>query len=191
VSKPKESRGRVRYLDNDECKRLLVSCRASGSEALYLIVVLALTTGMRRGEILGLRWDDIDLERACLTLHVTKNGDRRCVPLVDRTLELFKQRRTGPQQDGQLVFPGRGGKPLEIGRSWNSAVKRAGVDDFRFHDLRHTAASYLAMQGSSSLELAELLGHKTLQMVKRYTHLSTAHARASLIKLDAIVFREM
>jgi integrase len=93
VSKPVEPRGRVRFLDTNECSRLLGACRGSASEALYIIVVLALTTGMRRGEIMGLRWWDVNLDDACLTLHQTKNGERRVVPLVGQALELLQKRR--------------------------------------------------------------------------------------------------
>jgi integrase len=189
ASKPVEPRGRVRFLDNDECSRLLTACRGSGPEALYTIVVLALTTGMRRGEIMGLRWRDVDLDEAHLTLHETKNGERRVVPLVGHALQLLRDRRPGRLDDTELVFPGRTpGRALEFKRPWLKALEHAAICDFRFHDLRHTAASYLAMQGCTTLDLAELLGHKTLQMVKRYSHLSTAHARASLLKLDGAVF---
>ena len=192
VSKPIEPRGRVRFLDKDECSRLLAACKASGSEALYSIVVLALTTGMRRGEIMGLRWRDVDLSNAHLTLHQTKNGERRVVPLVGQALELLQNRRVSCLDETELVFPGRAScRPLEFRKPWLRALERAAIDDFRFHDLRHTAASYLAMQGCTTLDLAELLGHKTLQMVKRYSHLSTAHARASLLKLDRVVFPGM
>lgn len=192
VSKPTEPRGRVRFLDKDECSRLLIACKGSDSEALYPIVVLALTSGMRRGEIMGLRWRDVDLDDACLTLHQTKNGDRRVVPLVGQALELLQKRRTDRLGDTELVFPGRlSSRPLEFKKPWLRALERAAIHDFRFHDLRHTAASYLAMQGCTTLDLAELLGHKTLQMVKRYSHLSTAHARASLLKLNRVVFPGM
>lgn len=189
VSKPVEPRGRVRFLDKDECSRLLDACKGSDSEALYTIVALALTTGMRRGEIMALRWRDIDFDAACLTLHQTKNGERRGIPLVGQALQLLQERRAGRLDDAELVFPGRSpGRALDFKRPWLKALGRAAICDFRFHDLRHTAASYLAMQGCTTLDLAELLGHKTLQMVKRYSHLSTAHARASLLKLDRVVF---
>ena len=192
VTKPKESRGRVRFLDESERGRLLEACRQSTSTMLYPIVVLALMTGMRRGEIMGLRWQDVDLDDACLTLHQTKNGERRVIPLVGRALQLLQERRAGRLDDAELVFPGRSlRRALEFRRPWLRALERAAIYDFRFHDLRHTAASYLAMQGCTTLDIAELLGHKTLQMVKRYSHLSTAHARASLLKLDSVVFPGM
>ena len=93
--------------------------------------------------------------------------------------------------DTALVFPDATGKrPLGIREAWESAVKRADVTDFRFHDLRHTFASYLAMNGASLLEIAEVLGHKTLAMVKRYAHLSEAHTRGVVERMNRAVFGE-
>ncbi len=171
VTRRKESRGRVRMLTDAERDRLLVACRASGAWYLEPVTILALSTGMRRGEILGLRWPDIDLKRGRLTLEDTKNGERRGVALVgparDTLGELSKLRRV----DTDLVFPGTG----SFEHSWIRAVGKAKLADFRFHDLRHTAASYLAMNGASPSEIAAVLGHKTLAMVKRYAHLHDAH----------------
>lgn len=169
VTKRKEPRGRVRMLSDDERERLLAACRASRAWALEPVVILALSTGMRRGEILGLRWADVDTKRKRLTLEETKNGERRGVPLSGPALDLL-QKLAEAARPGPLVFPVRA-----ISDAWRNAAKKAGLVDFRFHDLRHTAASYLAMRGSSPSEIAAVLGHKTLQMVKRYAHLSDAH----------------
>lgn len=180
VRKPSEPRGRVRYLSEDERHRLLAACRESSSEHLHTVLMLALSTGMRQGEILGLRWADIDLELGQLTLHETKNGQRRAVPLAGQALTLLRERSKVRRLDTDLLFPsrvrlGQQPRPVEIRHVWRRAVVRAGLDDFRFHDLRHTAASYLAMNGASIAEIAAVLGHKTLAMVQRYAHLSPAH----------------
>jgi len=90
-----------------------------------------------------------------------------------------------------LVFPGpTGKKPLGIHDAWKNAVKRAEIADFRFHDLRHTFASYLAVNGASLLEIAELLGHKNLNMVKRYAHLSEAHTAGVVARMNEKIFSE-
>lgn len=171
VGKRKEPRGRVRMLSDPERDRLLTACRDSGAWYLEPAALLALCTGMRRGEILGLRWPDIDVKRGRLTLHETKNGERRGVALAGPALEVLQKLSKVRRVDDDHVFFGTG----SFEHSWIRAVRKAGLVDFRFHDLRHTAASYLAMQGASPSEIAAVLGHKTLQMVKRYAHLHDAH----------------
>lgn len=176
VSKEREPEGRVRYLSDEERERLLTACRASPLKELELIVLLALTTGMRRGEILGLRWADVDVKRRSAVLHKTKNRERRAVPLVAQVLELIEAHAKVRRLDTQLVFPQAGrDMPIDPAHWFEQACRVAKVPEFRFHDLRHTAASYLAMSGATPPEIAAVLGHKTLQMVKRYAHLSDSH----------------
>lgn len=183
----REPRGRARFLTADERQRLLSEARAH-SEALHCIVLVALSTGARRGEILGLRWPDVDLTRGRLTFHETKNGERRSVPLAGFALETMRAHAKVRRIDSDLVFPGTNGKPLEIGKSYREAVERAGIDDFRFHDLRHTAASMLAENGATLAEIAEVLGHKTLAMVKRYAHLTEGHTRGVVERMNHAAF---
>lgn len=176
VSKKTEPRGVVRYLSDDERTGLLDACRESEFKPLYLIVLFALTTGMRRGELLGLRWQDIDLERRVAVLHNTKNGDRRSVPIVPEVAELLREHGKVRRLGNDLIFASD--NPSEVwnfDKHWYAALEAAKIKDFRFHDLRHTAASYLAMSGATIPEIAAVLGHRTLQMVKRYAHLSDQH----------------
>lgn len=175
VSKKPEPRGRVRYLSDDERAALLEACRKSEYKPLYLIVLFAITTGMRRGELLGLRWQDIDLERRVAVLHNTKNGDRRSVPIVPEVAALLREHGKVRRLDNDLIFASEGHDPVWFDKFWYRALKAAKIKDFRFHDLRHTAASYLAMSGTTTAEIAAVLGHRTLQMVKRYAHLSDQH----------------
>lgn len=192
VTKPKEPRGRVRYLSDDERARLLAACQASASPDLYPAVVLALSTGARAQELMGLRWPQIDLARRMAVLHETKNGERRVLPLTGHALELLRARAKVRRIDTDLVFPGRRhpDKPLDLRTPFETALAAAGISDFRWHDLRHTAASYLAMNGASLAEIAEVLGHKTLAMVKRYAHLSEAHTAAVVEKMNARIFAD-
>ena len=152
VTKPKEPRGRVRFLDDDERERLLAACRESASPDLYPAVILALSTGARAQEVLGLRWPDVDLARRVATLHETKNGERRVLPLAGPALELLRERAKVRRLDTDLVFPGRARRnkpgeppkppaPVDLRAPFETALKRAGIADFRWHDLRHTAAS--------------------------------------------------
>lgn len=176
ISKPKISNERTRFLSGEERMRLIRACQDSESKGLYPVVILALSTGMRRGEILNLKWSDVDLDRGAILLQTTKNGERRFVPLVGIALDLLKSRYINPPTNS-LVFPAphSPSKPINIRSAWETALAKAGISNFRFHDLRHTAASYLAMNQASLLEIGTLLGHKTVQMTKRYAHLSNEH----------------
>lgn len=179
-----EPKGRVRFLSPDERDRLLAACKASTDSRLYPVVMIALLTGARAGEILGLRWEDVDLQRGRLTFHHTKNGERRGVrlptPALDALREYGKVRKIGVE----FVFPSpKGERPGEPRKAWLAALKAAKIEDFRFHDLRHSAASELAMMGASPSEIAAILGHKTLSMVKRYSHIADAHSDALLDRL--------
>lgn len=185
VSKLKEPRGRVRYLSDDEREALLSECKKSKNPYLYTIVILGIATGARRSEILNLRWEDVDLKRGQIVLHDTKNKERRSLPLSDITAELI--RKLKPEEHGkrEYLFPNRAGNgPYYIRTAWDRAVERAGIEDFKFHDLRHTAASYLAMNGASPLEIADILGHKSPQMTHRYTHLSEPHTAEVVQKMN-------
>jgi integrase len=189
VSKSKEPRGRVRFLADDERERLLAACQTSRNKHLYAITVLALATGARRGELLNLRWSDVDVKRGTLTFHQTKNGERRAVPLTGYALDVLTQHAKRRRLDTPFVFPdSTGTRPVGIREAFEWAVKRAEITNFRFHDCRHCAASYLAMNGASLAEIAEILGHKTLAMVKRYAHLSEAHTAGVVARMNAAIF---
>lgn len=188
VAKIAEPRGRVRFLSEDERKALLEAC--AKNHDLYTVVVLALSTGARRGEILGLRWPHVDLNRCVITLCDTKNGERRVLPLAGPALELMRERCKLRAINDDRVFPNanKQGAEMNIRRTWAEAVAVAKLDDFRFHDLRHSAASYLAMNGATLAELAEILGHKTLAMVKRYAHLTEQHTARVVARMNAAIF---
>ena len=190
IVKPKEPRGRVRFLDEAERDGLLQACRESNNPLLYSIVVLAIATGMRRGELMALQWSQVDFSRQTITLHETKNGERRVIPLVGHALHLLLALQQRCRTDTALVFPSPTvQKPVDITKAWKNAVARAGLQDFRFHDLRHTAASYLAQGGATPLDIAAVLGHKTLAMVKRYAHLSEPRMREVVADMNERIFR--
>jgi len=190
VRRPKEPRGRVRFLSEEERGRLLLACKESHLSPLYLIVVLLLSTGARRMEILNLRWSDVDLSRKVIVLEETKNGERRILPLVNHAYDLMYEYTKNKHSAEDLIFPNHKykNKPIHIRSAWEKALKQAEIADFRLHDLRHSAASYLAMNGASLNEIAEILGHKTLQMVKRYAHLSEAHTAKVVERMNQRIF---
>ena len=141
-------------------------------------------------EILSLTKAQVDLEKGRIVLHRTKNGERRTVPLAGRALELLKPLVEARGANDALLFPGHGSrKPVGLNRAWDKALKRAAIENFRFHDLRHCAASYLLEDGASLGQIAEVLGHKTLQMVKRYSHLGESKSAQIVGQMNARIFR--
>jgi integrase len=166
VERRRESRGVVRFLTDDERTRLLTACRASKWPRLYLLVLLAITSGARRGELLGLRWNALDFDRAEAYLAGSKNGDPRTLVLMPAVLEELRRfhaedvRRFGLGTAQQLVFHSRVRPDLayHFEEVWRAALKAARIRKFRYHDLRHTCASYLAQQGASLLEIGAVLG---------------------------------
>lgn len=188
VTKPKEPRGRVRWLADEERGRLLEACKASPNPYLYTVVLLALATGCRREEIMGLRWPDVNLDAGTLVLHRTKNDERRSVPVTGRALDALKKHAKTQRKDTDLLFPRKDGKkPLNLRKPFLNALRAAGIEDFHFHDLRHCTASYLAMNGASLPEIASVLGHKSFSMVRRYAHLSEQHTAGVLARMTAKV----
>lgn len=189
VSKPKEPPGRCRFLSDDERNALLAACKESTSLHLYPVVVLALSTGMRRGEIMTLRWSQVELVPGRIILENTKNGDRRGIPLTGHAQEVLIMASMIPRANTDLLFPGvNAAKPVDITSSWEAALTKAQLSNFRFHDLRHSAASYLAMSGASLIEIADVLGHRTLQMVRRYSHLTEGHTRDVVTRMNGRIF---
>jgi len=184
VRRPREPRGRVRFLSDAERKRLLAACLESTDRRLYPLVVLALSTGARQGELLQLRWPDVDLQRRQAIVHHTKNGDRKALPLVDVALAAIRQLASVRRLGTDLIFADRRGGAHFPRHAWDAALRESGISDFRFHDLRHTAASYLAMSGATLAEIAEVLGHRTLAMVKRYAHLSEQHTSSVVRRME-------
>lgn len=175
----KEPKGRLRFLSDDERRELLKACRQSDDPRLYAIVLFAITTGARQGELMSLRWRDVRLsaDPPEATIEDTKNDDRRAVfflgPAGDVLAEmsnvrhfsgyLFGTDRTRRDQKHPPQFPFV---------HWWKAVEDAELEDLRFHDLRHTAASYMAQSGATLNDIAAMLGHRTLSMVMRYAHLT-------------------
>ena len=194
ISRPKEPPGRVRWLKKDEIKRLSQVSKESTNKHLHTIIVLALSTGMRKGEILNLTWDHVDFDRQRIILRDedTKNKSYRNVPLKGYALDLMKKLSENKRLDSILIFAGKNpNTPMEIRKPWVTALKDAGVKCFRFHDARHTSCTHLAMNGATLAELAEFSGHKTLAMVKRYIHIAESHISEKVEDMNALMFGGM
>lgn len=178
VSKPADGKGRNRLLSLEEKDRLLLACKNSPNLHLYPIVSLALLLGMRFGEIVGLKWENVDYANKLITLEKTKNGDARILPLTPAVEEILKLCRKTDLSLGLIFKPSsptnRSGV-VDIRNAFIKALIQAEIKDFRFHDLRHAAASYLAMSGATQGELMTILGHKSPSMTRRYAHYSQKH----------------
>jgi len=178
ISRKKETRGRTRFLTDSEREALLAACSKSDWQPMQALVLLAITTGARKGELLSLRWADVDLKAGRALVRETKNDEQRTLPLAGKALEALRELKLQGSARSAFVFAAPNGRdePAEhVDGYWYKALETAGIDDMHFHDLRHTCASMLAAQGASLLEIADVLGHKTLAMVKRYSHLVVDH----------------
>lgn len=178
-----ENNRRLRYLSKEECQELVSLCQGNTKA----IAITALNAGMRKGEILGLTWEQVDLKHGFILLDITKNGERREIPIND-TLRHTIQGLTRRLDVPYLFYDAVTGKPLQdIKRSFNTACRRAGIKDFHFHDLRHTFASHLVMAGVDITTVSRLLGHKSLSMTLRYSHLAPEHMSKAVDILDTAI----
>ncbi|PYD88656.1 site-specific integrase [Pseudomonas syringae pv. pisi] len=194
IRKPSPGEGRNRRLSPDEERRLLIAMNKHSNPMLGWIVGIALETGMRSAEISSLRKSQVDLERRIVKLVDTKNDAQRTVPLSKRATALFQSAMENPARPSEcnLVFFGEPGKdtkrrPYAFTKTWRLLVKKLELPDFRFHDLRHEAVSRLVEGGLSDQEVSSISGHKSMQMLKRYTHLRSEDL---VEKLDAMAIRK-
>ena len=187
IKRLREPRGRVRYLSEAERSTLFSLAEQLGNYVLRLVIIMALSTGARKGELMNLRWRNVDWIRSRLTFEQTKNGERRSVFLGEYAMNALKEHYKG-QDNEDWVFRSSRGTPLRIDREFKKLVELAGIENFRFHDLRHSAASYLAMNNATLIDIAEVLGHKTLAMVKRYAHLSDSHTAQVIARMNSTIF---
>lgn len=178
IRKPNPGQGRNRRLNGNEEQRLLEACDSHSNPYLGWIVRLALFTAMRKSEITSLTRPQINLEKRTILLPDTKSNSARTVPLSKKAFITIQSALAHPIRpiDSDLIFAGEPGKdgtrkPYIIDRVWSQAMKRADLYDFKFHDLRHEATSRLVEAGLSDQEVASITGHKSMQMLKRYTHL--------------------
>lgn len=174
VRKPRPNPSRERRLLPDEEAAILNEAGNSRGGFLHSIIVLALETAMRQGEIANLDWKFVNLPERRIHLTVTKNGSTRGVPLSKRALAILESL---PERSG-AVFPGATQEAIK--RAFKNAASRAGVEDFHFHDLRHEATSRFFEKGLSMMEVASITGHKSLSMLQRYTHLDAGKLASRL-----------
>jgi len=183
VKAPRVPAGRVRYLQPGELREVLAAC----PEWLRPIAGLAAFTAMRRGEVLALRWLDVDLTGGRLLLPQTKNGDGRIVYLNRLAAQVLRSQRVPQSKTADRVFPLADRVTADaVSKGFAVVCRRLGIEDFSFHDLRHTAASWMRMQGADIHTVAQLLGHRDLRMAARYQHLSPAFLSDAVVRLDSV-----
>lgn len=174
----KKDPGRCRWLTVEEERRLLLAAKPH----LRALITFAVDTGGRRSELLKLDWRNVDLARGFVAFTKTKNGEDRSVRLTDRAKQVLEG--LDPKEAGP-VFTYRGQAIKCVKTTFDKARKRADLEDFRFHDLRHTFASRLAQQGVPLYEIMHLTGHKSFQMVQRYAHLAPDFQERAIGALNA------
>ena len=183
----KEPRIRIKYLTEEQIQSLLSHCAGT----LKMIVKTALLTGMRKEEILGLKWGDIDFTNNLIILDKTKNDEIREIPISPELRDLFWNMSSGKSADSPVFTKLDGTRYADIRTPYQTALRKAGIDNFRFHDLRHTFASQMVMAGVDILTVKELLGHKDISMTLRYAHLAPKHKADAIMRLtNKIVKKE-
>jgi integrase len=193
IRKPSPGTARDRRLTTEEECRLRAAVAEHSNPMLRWIVTIAIETGMRLSEIVTLTRDQVELRRRIIRLSQTKNGSPRTVPMTTTAADAMREALANPVRpiDTELVFfgePGMDGRrrPYVFNRTWQRIVKQLGIVDFRFHDLRHEAVSRFVEAGLSDQEVAAISGHRSMQMLKRYTHL---RAEDLVSKLDRVTRR--
>jgi integrase len=184
LSEPAE---RARFLSDDELAALLAAARAR-SMVLHAAIMVSIACGLRRAELLRLEWRDIDFARERITVMITKNGQPRAVHLPASAATVLRELKAGPIVSTTHVFLAPRGKVLgwqSLDRQWRAVCHSSGLQNFRWHDLRHTCASFLAQNGASLLEVGAVLGHRSVSATKRYSHLVQGAPTAGSAGLDA------
>lgn len=199
VSRDKVKNERDRWLTLEEEKTLLECCvlhptrKDNEIEATYRlqeIVVFALNTGMRQDEILSLRWPNVDLFRKTVLVEKSKNGEKRTIPMNQKVFELLKARARATTGESQYVFASEVGTKIlrrNLTRAFYIVRDRAKIEDFKFHDLRHTFATRLAQAGVDLYMISKLLGHKDIKMTQRYSHHCPDSLRSGVEVLDKVI----
>ncbi len=178
----KEENHKIRFLDKEEIVKLI----QSAPDEIKPLIIIAICTGMRRGELLNLKWQDIDFKQGIIHLLVTKSGKKREVPMNEQARQALMSIRKQP--DCPYVFINRNGDPWrDVRRRFMAALKAAGIKDFRFHDLRHTCATQLNIQGTDLITIKEILGHSDIKTTMIYAHTSKKLQVNAVKSLDAIL----
>lgn len=191
ISREKEPRERTRFLSDDERSKLLETCRQSDNPYLFAFTVLLLSSGCRYNEIRCLKWTDVDLFQGKITITKSKNTDMRSIPIRGLALDLLRELAAKSSSIGYIFPSPNKSKPLELRRAFRTAIKRAGLRNFRGHDCRHSYATAMLAQGLSLGEIGHLLGHRSVSMTRRYAHLVESRSIDAVSKMSESIFKEV
>lgn len=198
VRKFKEEANKDRYLTSDEIVKLLMACKSfelkgeNYNKETYIFVLIALSTGARYSEIHQLEWKNVDLKNRQFYFLNTKNGESRGVPMSETVYDELKSfKKVRNIKSNYLFTTKEGNKLIDMRTRFYKVLKLSQINYCRFHDLRHTVASHIAMNGGSLLDIAEVTGHKTMQMLKRYTHLTKKHTAKILQSTTDVMFKDL
>ena len=188
VKFPKEPQAKDRILSEEEEVKFMETVR-TGHKLKHLepIIITALRTGMRKGEILNLKWSNVDLKDWVITVEETKTGEIRRIPMNKKLTGVFERAKKEPE--GKYVFSENGKPYLDVKTGWWTALKKAKIEGFRFHDLRHTFGSRLGMDGIDITAIADLMGHKDISVTRRYSHPTMEYKRKAVEMLDETVIK--
>lgn len=186
VSMFPENRGRIRFLSKAELQALLQECKSSENHNLYPVVYLAASLGMRFGEIANLLWKNIDFDKRLVILEITKNKDMRILPMSEQLYSYLLEMSKDKKPDHKIfIYKSKIAFYTAIRRPFKQVLTILHLTDVVFHTLRHTAASHFAMNGASQGELMEILGHRSIQTSKRYTHFNKQHLSKIIQKTNS------
>ena len=191
VVKLPEGRERTRVLSRDEREKLLFACSTSGNRYLYTIVVLALSTGARKTELRTIRPAQVNIGANRIYLEETKTDEARALVLYGEALRVMTKVMDELPAGARYCFPSPFDRhrPVDFRTAWETAVEKAGLHNFCFHDLRHTEASYLGGQGASLAQIGAILGHSSAKTTKKYTHFTNSGVEHLVEKMNRSVFR--
>jgi len=191
ISREREPRERTRFLSPAERQRFLKAAQESDNPLLYPFIVLLLSTGCRYNEIRQLKWTDVDLFKGKITITQSKNGDVRACPVCGLALDLLHNLASETDSIGYVFALKKQNKPVNPRRSIRTAIKRAGLTNFRPHDCRHSFATEMLAQNISLGEISHLLGHRDIKMTRRYAHLVESRSIDAVSKMSEQIFREV
>ena len=185
ISREKEPRERIRFLPQEERGALLAASKESLNPYLHTFVVLLLSTGCRYNEARCLKWPEVDLNEGRITIIKSKNGDIRSVPIRGLVVDLLKDLRAQSLSIGGYIFPSPNekNKPIDLKRAFRTAIRKANLKNFRGHDMRHDYATSMLAQGLSLGEIGHLLGHRSVAMTRRYSHLTESRSIDAVTKM--------
>jgi integrase len=190
IKLPRVRNERVRYLSEDECKRLFEATETSEDRWLKPLITVAIDTGLRLSNLCELKWSEVNFFSKMITIdaEAMKNDDYLGIPLTDRAFHILKDLKKAQCLSG-YVFHDNGQKLYDrkVQRAFRRVLKNAGIENFHFHDLRHTFASYLRQKGVDLHTISKLLGHKDLRMTKRYAHLNVDSLRGAISRLNITI----